>query len=239
MTIATLEDCTLWLDEHDLTSDTNQADITDEFDVKDSTTFGSGGKRARLAGLESFGAECKGFLNTSGSEPAWAGTRGNALVSTMTIDGTTNTVAYMGRYLNAKFVQNATLGEIARIDGTLTSSQGSLIKGELLVPKAARTTSSNSTARQITDVAAGESVYGALHIFAVSGTTPTLDVVVASDDGAGFGSGTTRLTFPQANAVGSSWQSAAGAITDDYWRVAWTVGGTDPSFTFAVAVGIR
>ena len=81
-------------------------------------------------------------------------------------------------------------------------------------------------------------MYAGLHITAASGTTPTLVVKVQSDDNAGFTSATDRITFTSANSIGGQWSSVAGAVTDDYWRVTWTVGGTSPSFTFVVALGI-
>jgi hypothetical protein len=55
----------------------------------------------------------------------------------------------------------------------------------------------------------------------------------------GFPSPATRLTFAQKTAAGYEFKSAAGAITDDWWRVDWTIGGTaTPTFSFVVAVGI-
>ena len=57
-----------------------------------------------------------------------------------------------------------------------------------------------------------------------------------SDDNSGFTSATNRITFTQATGVTSELLSVAGAITDDYWRLSYTIVGG--SFTFAVALGI-
>ncbi|MEU4150833.1 hypothetical protein [Streptomyces sp. NPDC026659] len=74
----------------------------------------------------------------------------------------------------------------------------------------------------------------------MSGTTPTLDVVIESDNGSGFPSPITQLTFTQANAIsGQILRTDGTAITDDWYRVKWTIGGTTPSFLFAVAFGIQ
>jgi hypothetical protein len=89
-------------------------------------------------------------------------------------------------------------------------------------------------------VSASQKMYAALHVRSVSGTNPTLDVVVQSDT-VGFPSATSRITFSQATATTNRHQfsSVAGAITDDYWRVSYTIGGTGtPTFSFAVTVGI-
>ncbi len=75
---------------------------------------------------------------------------------------------------------------------------------------------------------------------AASGTTPTLDVTIESDDGVGMGSPTTRINFAQATAIGAQWATpVAGAIADDWWRVAYTLGGASPSFTFICIIGIQ
>ncbi len=79
-----------------------------------------------------------------------------------------------------------------------------------------------------------------MHVVAASGTTPTLDMIVESDDNSGITSGVTRITFTQEVAVGAQYATAvAGPITDDWWRVGWTIGGTGPSFTVIVTVGIQ
>ena len=79
----------------------------------------------------------------------------------------------------------------------------------------------------------------ALHVVAISGA-PTFSVVLESDDNSGFTSPTTQLTSASYSAAtGSEWQSVAGAITDTYWRVKWTVtGGTSPSVSMLAVAGI-
>lgn len=128
---------------------------------------------------------------------------------------------------------------MARVSGR--SSTGPVVRGMLLHPgSASRTSSSTGTARQLGAVSSTQRVYAALHVLSVSGTNPTLDVIVQSDT-VGFATPTSRITFSQATATTNRAQfgSAAGAITDDYWRVSWTIGGTaTPTFAFAVTVGI-
>jgi len=51
-------------------------------------------------------------------------------------------------------------------------------------------------------------------------------------------SATSRMVFAQATGITSEWLPLAGAITDDYWRLAVTVGGTTPSFNYVVVLGI-
>lgn len=115
-----------------------------------------------------------------------------------------------------------------------------LVRGQVFVASSApKTATGSSNIVQLGAVTADQRVYAALHVIdPVSGSLPTLDVTVKSAALAGFGSPTTRLTFTQATAKTSEMRSAAGAITDQFWRVDYTIGGTTPSFPFIVVVGI-
>jgi hypothetical protein len=130
------------------------------------------------------------------------------------------------------------VGEIARasLSGAGT---GTLARGRALAIDTTATTSGTGTAVQAGAVVAGKAVYAGLHVTAVSGTTPSLAVTVQSDT-VGFPSATGRISFAAANATTnrSQFLSAAGPITDDYWRVSYTISGTTPSFTFSVILGI-
>jgi len=113
-----------------------------------------------------------------------------------------------------------------------------LVRGSI-ARTATDTSTQTGTGVQEGLVAAGNSLFAALHVTAVSGTNPTLAVTVESDDNAGFSSATTRLTFGTKTVESSEFTSVAGNIAnDDYWRIVATIGGTSPSFTYAVHFGI-
>lgn len=157
-------------------------------------------------------------------------------VITNTADGS---AAYLMRGATFSYTPlTGNIGEIAMGSRTAVASNSPLVRGKLLHPTSvARTSSSAGTARQLGAVAAGKTLYAALHVLAVSGTTPSLTVLVQSDNASGMASPTTAITFSAATAVGSQWGSVAGPITDDWFRVSWTISGTSPSFTFAVTCG--
>lgn len=70
-----------------------------------------------------------------------------------------------------------------------------------------------------------------LNVTAVAGTAPTLDVVIEDTlDGANWN---TIATFAQKTAVGREVINVSTPFTNRL-RVRWTIGGTMPSFTFAV-----
>lgn len=103
---------------------------------------------------------------------------------------------------------------------------------ELLAP-AARTSSSSGSAVNIRPYALGE--FAPLKVFlsvgAASGTSPTLDVTIqqSPDGSTGW---TTVGSFTQMTGTGS--QEIRVTPTQPYIRVAYTIAGTSPSFTFHV-----
>jgi hypothetical protein len=113
-----------------------------------------------------------------------------------------------------------------------------LVRGSLMNAVTAVTATANGAAFELGAIPAGKKMYGALHVVAASGTTPTLDIEVESDDNSGMTSATSRMVFAQATATTSEWLPLSGAITDDWWRITVTVGGSTPSFRFAVVLGI-
>jgi hypothetical protein len=83
-----------------------------------------------------------------------------------------------------------------------------------------------------------------MRILSVSGTSPTLDVVLQGLDGAG-NINWNLAAFPQQTGVanvmlqyGPGLTDVAGQKVSGYlprsWRVSWTIGGTTPSFGFTI-----
>lgn len=100
---------------------------------------------------------------------------------------------------------------------------------ETLVSSAARTASGDSGT--LDGWGAADSLRIQLDVTAVSGTSPTLDVVVEDTlDGTNWN---TIGTFAQKTAAGREVVNITGLFSDTL-RVRWTVAGTTPSFTFAV-----
>ena len=158
-------------------------------------------------------------------------------VCTRSADGS---FAYLFRNSTASYTPSMSpVGDLA-MAALSGNSTGGIVRGSLIHPgSASRSSSSTGTGRQLGAVVAGKSMYAALHVLSVSGTsTPTLTVIVQSDDNAGFTTPTTRISFTAATAVGAQWGSVAGALTDDYWRISYTISGTNPVFAFAVSAGV-
>lgn len=209
----------------------------------ESTTFGDDGWRSRLAGLKQVALSGSGFNEADGtSKPDDLFNDNLGTTSVLTVaeqtgaDGESAT-SFQG--LPFSFTPEGNIGQLWAYSFDITGKTA-VAHGTILHPTGtARTSTGTGTGRQLGAVGSSEKLYAALHVVAASGTSPTLDVVVQSDDNSGFTSATSRITFSQATAVGAQWATPVdGAISDDWFRVSYTIGGTSPSFQFIVVVGI-
>lgn len=219
-------------------------------DALDQTAFGDVTRR-HLGGLLSHALEGEGYQSYGANEiedvlRQQVGAPGGTVYTITPEGGALGEEAYFGVTLvTAHKPLGGQVGEIHKFTFSGVGANGyRCVKGQLFKPEGNTTSSGTSTGVQLGPVAAGQRVYASLHVFSVSGTNPTLDVVVESDDNGSFTSDTDRVTLAQATGItpaagGVQFASAAGAITDEHWRIGHTIGGTDtPTFSFVVAVGI-
>ncbi|WP_329187045.1 hypothetical protein [Actinacidiphila glaucinigra] len=237
-----LTDVRLFAGGADLSGASNKAELSAEFEEKDSTNYRSGGYKEVVAGLASSSISGEGFWEAGdpslvddaswamlGNRTAWTICPGDAVVGAL---------AYTTHALHSSYQFLGEVGDIApwtaKVSGSWPVARGQVAHP----PGTARTTTGTGTGVQLAAVPAGQRMYAALHVLSVSGTTPSITVRVESAPTNAFSSPTTRLTFTAANARGGEiLRTAPGAITDTWWRVAWTISGTTPSFLFAAAVG--
>jgi hypothetical protein len=111
--------------------------------------------------------------------------------------------------------------------GNYVPADTTLVAGS--VASGARTASGTGAAFE---TVSADSIEGFLSVTAASGTTPTLDVRLETSLDAGT-TWSTVAAFTQITAVGTR-NKVFGPLGDSC-RWAWTIGGTTPSFTFAVA----
>lgn len=220
-----------------------------DIDQKETTTVCSTGWAEYIAGLRRWQLSANGYVDfDSNNVDAKLGTSGSlggtivpVTICPSDVGGADGAVAFTGKGLQTQYaILSGAPGELAPFSLTASGSSAPLVRGTVLCPSsAAKTATGNGTGRQLGAVTAGQSMFLALHVLAISGA-PTFSVILESDDNSGFTSATTRITSANYSAsTGSEWQSVAGAITDTYWRVRWTVtGGTNPSITFLAVAGI-
>jgi hypothetical protein len=231
----------------DLTSNSNKVELSEEREDKETTSFGSAGWKEVLAGLAST------TLNASGQWEANDATKvdDDQFANFATLGGwsvipaassatvVAGDLAWLVKALRCKYVIGDQVGNVAPWSGE-NKGTSPLVRGSVLHPPGtARTATGSGTAIQIGAVTAGKSLYAALHVYSISGSaTPTITVKVQSDDNSGMSSPTDRITFTAATAVGGQYSSVAGAVTDDWWRITWTISGTTPSFLLVATAGI-
>lgn len=241
MATLVLDDAKIYVGGYNLSGDHNRISVQASAEEKDATTFGQTFK-VRKGGLKSFTVQGGGFTEYGTGENDdvfFAGLATTSNLLTLAADGgAAGEVGYFGQALESSYDTGAEVGELMPFTVGFAGS-GSLVRGTIMEDGGtARTSTGNGTARQLGAVAAGQKLYAGLHVLSVSGTSPSLTVKVQSDT-SGFPSATDQITFTAATAVGSQWATpVAGAITDDYFRVTWTISGTNPSFLFVVTVGI-
>lgn len=233
-------DAHIFIGEFDATTDANQVALNVSFDDLDDTTF-SDTYRSRIGGLGSATVGLNAYTSIGSGEidpELFTNLTTRLPVSLLPNGDTEGDTAYTLEATQFNLGWGAQIGQVHELNAQMMNSGQStpVVRGRLEAVKAARSSSSNSTGSQLGALSATQSLYSALHVFATTGS-PTLDVVIQSDDNSGFSSATSRITHTQATAATSQFSSVAGAITDDYWRASWTFGGTG-TITFAVVIGI-
>ena len=229
---------------YDITGDLSSLALNFGAATPDATALGDTTRKVSAGGLFAASFAHEGYVAGGDTEYSDklgfdAVAVGGHVVTVCVQTGAYGEVAYFMRNLHAEMTRPGTIGEMYKFSANGMPSADRVVRGTVMIPKSTVMSSGNGTGRQLGAVTASQRVYAALHVFSASGTSPTLGVTVESDAGDTWaGAQTTWLTFSQATGVTAEVKSAAGAITDQWWRVAYTIGGTAPAFSFAVAVGI-
>lgn len=229
----------------DLTGNSNKIEVSSEAEVKKTTNYGSNAWDEVVAGIRATEIAGEGQWEAGDStkvdDGSWAQFGG---VGPWTVSANNSAsvgeLAYFTSALRADYKMGDTVGEVAPWTSSAKSSWP-LVRGQFAHPPGtARTATGTGTGLQVGAVAAGKRMYAALHVLSVAGTAaPTITGRVESSVDNTFAAPTTRLTFTAATAVGGQIARTDGtAITDAWWRMAWTISGTTPSFLFAAALGI-
>lgn len=231
-----LKDVSVYAGGYDLTGDTNSVALDYGADMVEDTVFGQGTHGMR-AGLKTVSFSMEGYTDGDHTDSALYDQIGleDLPLTAMTEGPTEGNTAYSFLVAVSEFQPaNGAVGEMASYSAS-AAAMGDLIKGYSLANLENATSSGNTTGFQISAVSSSQTVYAAIHVLSGSGT---LDAVIQSDDNSGFTSATNRITFTQATGITSEWEALSGPVTDDYWRVNYTIGGGSPDFSFIVFIGI-
>lgn len=229
-----------------LTPRMNEVDLAPEAMVKDITTFNSQGWEESMITLRKAMASSAGFYDASPVETGALNfdaelftelTGGAQYPLTIGPSKADGGVVFVGGFRRVSFDVGGQVGDVMPISSDMRGD-GVFGRGALIHPaNVLRTAGGTGTGVQLGTVAAGRTLLVAIHVVAVSGTTPALTITVQRDDNAGFTTPTTVTTFGPVSAPGSTLVPVAGPITpDDRYRITWTLTGTTPSARFGVAV---
>lgn len=236
-----LTDAKVYAGQYDWSGDMNSIALEYAAEMKDCTVFGTTTRQYK-GGLKTVRLGTSGFWSAGTDEiDSEIFDRVGATAVPISITpgtGAAGQACYLFRATRADYRPGAPVGEMFAFQSSaIASAGGRLARGTMLFNGTASSTSTG-TKYQVGAITATQKAYAALHVFSVSGTSPTCTVAIQSDADSSAGSETSRITFTQATAATSEWKELSGAITDQWWRVSYTIGGTSPSFTFAVTFGI-
>lgn len=236
-----LTNCKIWHHVFDLSSFSNRVALDYQSRPLIDSRFGHG-TEINKGGVKTVAATYGGFgeEDVNASVPTMFSEMGlpNRPITVAAVGAAAGDAAYgfLGQVGDVRFFGQH--GELNPFSGGARSTGTPLVRGVMLSPKITVGAGiAFSTGINLGPVAANQTIFGGLHIFATAGT-PSIAVDINSDDNSGFTSPVARLTFTPWSARQSEWKSAAGPFTDSWWRVGYNVSGTTPSATFGVFFGI-
>jgi len=243
--------CGIFCGSYNMTGRSNSVNMTMTRDVLDRSYYASGSAaRTKGLGLEGATLTAAGYHDASiDIERTYHGTD---VPVTFMMPATGSAALVAGdraiffKALEAGYVRGAPFGNDAIFGFTASGCQLQypIGIGYVLNPGLVAVTADNTPAATIVElgaVAAGQYLYGVLHVTSVS-TADTIIVTIQSDSLVGFGSPATQITFASKAAIGSEYAvRVAGPIADTFWRAYAdvTVTGEPCAVTFACAMAIR
>lgn len=242
MAIQIIKDQGVYFHGYDLQGLTNAVALEYGADMQDVTTLGMT-TRKRIGGLKHVAARVEGYLDCAvASEQAIfdnIGVANKPITFGLTGDADGDACAFFNA-VEGELGTGAEIGEVLPFSVSAEASAGGkLVRGTIMLNSrsAALTSSGNGTARQLGALTSAQSLYAVAHFWNVG--TGSVTVKIQSDATNSFsGSETDRITLSAQSAIGSQLSSVAGAVTDTWWRVNYTISGASPSFKMLVALGI-
>ena len=248
MAISVLTNCTIMAGGYDLSGDSNEIGIDYGAQMKDATTFRSGSTTANFPGMVTFKASGKGLwqcvdpaTGPSIDPTLWADLGlADVLLSVAPAAGAAGELVFFTTGVSAGYNVGGKIGDLLPFTLAAESRGQPLVRGTI-IEAATKTSTWNGASNTLGATTAAQRMFAAMHVVTVSGSSPTLDLLVQSAAASNFATPHTKFTFPQITAVGGWYLTPlAGPNTDTYWRVSATIGGTGtPTFKVAVLVGIQ
>lgn len=223
----------------------NQVSFDAEAEEKDATVFTSGGWAAYLLGLKKAMVDTTGFFDPAPPEAGalapdeqlFAQLGGAQLPITLCPTSADGSAAYVigGRRMGIR-----TFGKVGDVVpfNSKAVGDGAVGRGNLIHPATVVRTTGSGTGNAVVlgALSSTRSLLVGIHVLTVAGGG-TVTVTVQRDDNVGFSSPVTVVTTGALAAPAGLLTIVPGPITDDRYRITWTVAGAGASARFAVSVG--
>lgn len=232
-----LSDALIVFDGYAIRDSVNAVSIDYGAEELDGTTLADD-TRIMVGGLLTAAMGADGFFQAPDPDAALFGQMGVAgKVITIAPKTTEGSIGFSLNAIIGSYNPGASVGELLAYS-IQAGARDRLVRGTLLANKAGITVTGSGTAFQVGAASGSQTLFAALHVTKAGGATPTLNLSIESDNASNMPSPTTRITFAQATAKGSQFKKLAGPVTDNWWRVNYTIGGATPNFDFVVLLGI-
>lgn len=233
-----LVDATTWIAGRDFTTDLNQIALNVSGDELDNTTFGGGGFRSRIGGLQTVGFDVNGFWQAAAPDSVLFADLVTAdQVYTVAPDDAETTAAYLFQAGRFGYQALGSIGEVTPFQANAMGTNGvGVVRGQIAKAKGnVSATGATGSGVNLGAVSATQFLYATLHAF-TAGTTITVQVQSDSDNT--FATPTLRQTIGPITTTGGTWMTrVAGSITDTWFR--FNVSAVTGTFSIAGAIGIR
>jgi hypothetical protein len=246
MAVEKFTDARIFFAGHNLTGQSNSVTLNRSAEILDAPVFGNT-TRINAPGLFDYSADVAGFWDTSSDaviEPLFdeLGQITNSLPLILYPKNTENEVAYTFMATQESLELMGTLGDLQPYSGTFRVAREEAaqnyhepVQGYVGATFVLRSSAGNGTGVQAGALTSAQEMVFASMITAAD-TLTTMDFILESDDDSGFATATTRATHTFTAANSADMTTVAGPITDDWWRVRWTLTGT--SFSGVAVFGI-
>lgn len=235
-----LKDCRIYHGGYDLSGRESEIVLAYGAEIKDRTA-GATTARQKLAGLTAVEVSGGGYWDPQVNDAAlFEGLALDAQVLTVVpASGAPGSLAYTMRAADGEYSPSGAVGDLIGYDFAAYGI-GALVRG-VVMESATLDASGAGTPRELPAVPEGKALHAALHVLGVEGTgAPGVTVTIESSAANTWdGSETVRVEFDAALAPGAQWAALPGPVTDTWWRVSWTVTGTEPGIRVVVVLGIK
>lgn len=235
------KDATILVHNLDISGLSNNADTGVMVEALECTSYASEGWKEYLASMKDGEATIEGMLDVATLEPILLEmAMSSTLYPLLVANSRPLVLGDVAIFVRALLLQFSQRKAVSQIYGYSAQFKGERpwIRGQVLYNDTLVASGDSDDLDLGSGVPSGEHLFGAVFVLAVDGTSPTLDLVLESDVDDTFGSPTTRATIPQFTDTGSYYFEVAGPITDEFYRIAATLGGTDtPSFEYVFVIG--